>query len=289
MKSKSTLPILNAAIALCLTALVGFTAKTFAQAQSTAPATSITAAKKTIQAAQERLQALGYQPGVADGMMGSKAVAGLKKFEADRGLPVTGVLDQKTLRALGVGSTSKSVPSAPTSSLASGLLRSGDFLINYAAESAFKGTITVTAHDSDCRTLSFAIDVTWAGGGGQDLPLEPFAVFYPGITFRFVGDSCIPAKGTEFDADNRSLSGTPMTDANIMLVGSGRKSLESDGPVNLTGSSVMDTSQGTAVVEFIASPDSPLVFQLTRDGYQYISGSGTVKLPDGKIYAFPPK
>jgi peptidoglycan hydrolase-like protein with peptidoglycan-binding domain len=67
---------------------------------ATAPATSTAAAKKTIQAAQERLLALGYQPGAADGVMGAKGIAALKKFQADRSLPVTGQLDRKTLDAL---------------------------------------------------------------------------------------------------------------------------------------------------------------------------------------------
>lgn len=101
MKVKASPLILNVATVLLLTAFIGFTAKTFAQAQSTAPATSTSAAKKTIQGAQERLLALGYQPGTADGVMGAKAIAALKKFQADHGLPPTGQLDQKTLAALG--------------------------------------------------------------------------------------------------------------------------------------------------------------------------------------------
>jgi hypothetical protein len=68
---------------------------------ATAPANPAGTAKKTIQGAQERLLALGYQPGAADGVMGPKAVAALEKFQADRGLPVTGQLDRKTLNALG--------------------------------------------------------------------------------------------------------------------------------------------------------------------------------------------
>jgi peptidoglycan hydrolase-like protein with peptidoglycan-binding domain len=67
---------------------------------ATAPATSTAAAKKTIQGAQERLLALGYQPGAADGVMGAKAIAALKKFQSDHSLPVTGQLDRKTLDAL---------------------------------------------------------------------------------------------------------------------------------------------------------------------------------------------
>jgi ankyrin repeat protein len=68
---------------------------------ATAPATSTAAAKKTIQGAQERLLALGYQPGAADGVMGAKAITALKKFQSDHSLPATGLLDRTTLDALG--------------------------------------------------------------------------------------------------------------------------------------------------------------------------------------------
>jgi hypothetical protein len=54
----------------------------------------------TVQAAQGRLLALGYQSGAADGVMGAKAIAALKKFQADHGLSATGQLDRKTLEAL---------------------------------------------------------------------------------------------------------------------------------------------------------------------------------------------
>jgi peptidoglycan hydrolase-like protein with peptidoglycan-binding domain len=118
MKPKSALPMLNVAIAVCLTFLIGFGAIAFTQGQpTTAPATTTTAtaAKKIVQGAQERLQALGYQPGSADGVMGTKAVAALKKFQSDHSLPVTGQLDRKTLDALHVGNLSGTIL-APTTS-----------------------------------------------------------------------------------------------------------------------------------------------------------------------------
>jgi ankyrin repeat protein len=101
MKSKSTLPVLNLVIALCLTVLIGYTVMTFAQGQHTAVTTTSTAvSKEVVQRAQERLQALGYQPGAADGVLGTKAIAALKRFQSDSGLPITGVLDSKTLDTL---------------------------------------------------------------------------------------------------------------------------------------------------------------------------------------------
>ena len=81
---------------------------------ATVPATSTAATKKAIQGAQERLQALGYQPGSTDGVMGAKTAAALKKFQSDRGLSATGILDRKTKDALSAGNTAakSSTPAA---------------------------------------------------------------------------------------------------------------------------------------------------------------------------------
>jgi hypothetical protein len=86
-----------------------------AQGQVAALATSTAVAKKTIQAAQERLQALGYQPGLADGVMGATANAALKKFQSDRGLSADAVLDRKTMDALNI--RPEEVAAEPTESL----------------------------------------------------------------------------------------------------------------------------------------------------------------------------
>ncbi len=86
----------NIVVLLCFSAVL-----TFAQGKpTTAPASPTGTTKKTIQRAQESLQARGYQPGSADGVMGTKAIAALKKFQSDRGLTITGQLDSKTLEAL---------------------------------------------------------------------------------------------------------------------------------------------------------------------------------------------
>jgi hypothetical protein len=64
------------------------------------PKDSESPSQNTIQGAQQRLQALGYQPGSADGIIGAKTVLALKKFQADHKLPITGALDARTVDAL---------------------------------------------------------------------------------------------------------------------------------------------------------------------------------------------
>jgi peptidoglycan hydrolase-like protein with peptidoglycan-binding domain len=46
---------------------------------------------------ESRLDALGLQPGQVDGRLDSDARDALRAFQGDRGLPVTGFLDEPTL------------------------------------------------------------------------------------------------------------------------------------------------------------------------------------------------
>jgi hypothetical protein len=65
--------------------------------------------------------------------------------------------------------------------------------------------------------------------------------------------------------------------------------LVSSGPMLLSGNVSMAMSASGAVIDFDSSLSDPLVFQLTKSGYQYVSGTGGVKLPSGKVYTFPEK
>jgi len=49
---------------------------------------------------QARLNQLGYPVGSPDGIFGKKSIEGLKSFQKDRGLPVSGKLDSATISAL---------------------------------------------------------------------------------------------------------------------------------------------------------------------------------------------
>ncbi len=51
---------------------------------------------------QERLARLGYQPGPVDGRIGAKTRTAIRQFQKDRGLPATGRIDNRFLKALGV-------------------------------------------------------------------------------------------------------------------------------------------------------------------------------------------
>ena len=55
-----------------------------------------------VRQAQLTLNQAGYSVGFPDGRVGALTIAGIKKFQSDKSLPVTGTLDSVTLSALGV-------------------------------------------------------------------------------------------------------------------------------------------------------------------------------------------
>ncbi len=57
-------------------------------------------AKRDVVFAQRRLARLGYAPGEADGIPGARTRRAIRRFQADRGLPVTGRLDAAVMAAL---------------------------------------------------------------------------------------------------------------------------------------------------------------------------------------------
>jgi len=71
-----------------------------------APRTSSPAAAKgpedVVKRAQEALNAAGYNVGTPDGHAGTRTVSAIRGFQADRGIPISGTLDEPTLVALGL-------------------------------------------------------------------------------------------------------------------------------------------------------------------------------------------
>ena len=69
---------------------------------TTTPAKPAAKPSDTIRRAQQALNAGGYKVGVPDGRAGAQTISGLKKYQADRHLPVTGKFDAVTLKSLGI-------------------------------------------------------------------------------------------------------------------------------------------------------------------------------------------
>ena len=60
---------------------------------------------ETLRRAQQALNAAGYKVGVPDGRAGKQTVSTLRKYQADRHLPVNGKLDAVTLKSLGLAAS----------------------------------------------------------------------------------------------------------------------------------------------------------------------------------------
>ena len=54
---------------------------------------------------QQRLQELGYDPGAADGIFGTRTQQAVQAFQRDYGLSADGIVGEKTLAALGLSSS----------------------------------------------------------------------------------------------------------------------------------------------------------------------------------------
>jgi photosystem II stability/assembly factor-like uncharacterized protein len=81
------------------------TAKGRTAKKAAVPAKPAPKPSDTIRRAQQALNAGGYKVGVPDGRAGTQTISGLKKYQADRHLPVTGKFDEVTLKSLGISRT----------------------------------------------------------------------------------------------------------------------------------------------------------------------------------------
>ena len=70
----------------------------------------LTRADSTVQEAQQELKEQGYYFGQINGEKDADTIAAIRRFQIRSGLPITGELDEQTLRTLRSGTASSSVP-----------------------------------------------------------------------------------------------------------------------------------------------------------------------------------
>lgn len=145
----------------------------------------------------------------------------------------------------------------------------------------FTGVITISSKANNSRQILYSIDVIYEGKDGI-LP-NFFEIFYPGLKFIFIGNSCIPDKSRGYDSIcniRHEVEGGTMglKDGKIVTSGTGR--------IRISGTINMLVADKASVYEIQTLSSEPFVLQLTKAGFKYLSGKGIVKLPDGKIFDF---
>jgi len=83
----------------------GRSGKKKTSATRSAQNTAIAKPNDTVRRAQQALNAAGYNVGVPDGRAGKQTVSALKRYQADRHLPVNGKFDDITLKSLGLAAS----------------------------------------------------------------------------------------------------------------------------------------------------------------------------------------
>ena len=73
------------------------------KASSSRPAAPSIERSEQVKQAQEALNAAGYDVGTPDGAAGTRTVSAIRGFQAEKGIPISGKLDDATLTALGLG------------------------------------------------------------------------------------------------------------------------------------------------------------------------------------------
>ena len=95
-----------------LTLLIFISLYPLAQAAETIPLDK-SLNKDKIYRAQKRLMELGYDSGLIDGILGGKTKSAIKEFQREKGVPVTGILDQRTTKMLFSSKNQSKVESYP--------------------------------------------------------------------------------------------------------------------------------------------------------------------------------
>jgi hypothetical protein len=129
----------------------------------------------------------------------------------------------------------------------------------------------------------FKVGAEYVGDSPEKVQFKP-SFYAIGAEHRFAGHVFIPLVNEDaeyaFDVKRElsrsgeigfSFSGGSLTPLSIYVF-------------NATVASTL--KENAKALEVTASPKDPLILNVTDQGYKYLKGSGTVKLPSGKVYTF---
>ncbi len=146
-----------------------------------------------------------------------------------------------------------------------------------------KGMITITtSNGADCRKPSYSGKFEALSDPTPELPVAVmhgpsiFLSFLPGVQHKFIGHVCWPgADSTLTGVNENSETGGDYRGDTVILVA----------PISIVEGSFVLKAQ-SPVFEIKSDPSNPLVLLLTPQGYKRVSGKGTVRTPNGRVYDF---
>jgi hypothetical protein len=219
--------------------------------------------RTAVSAAQKALQQLGYDVGPADGAWGRRSEAATRLFQKDLGIAETGIVDDALSRTL--------------AQLVRNLVPETAFLSKTSSDYQLRGQMDVTAA-AGCRQPSYSVNVS-VTSPPSGFAAEQFPLFHPGVRYKFANVVCIAADNTAHRLTrNLALRGS-------MSIEEGR--VISSGRMTASGSVAVTMDDGVPVFEITSDATDPLILYLSRGGFIYASGKGTLVTPAGTRYAFP--
>jgi hypothetical protein len=146
------------------------------------------------------------------------------------------------------------------------------------------GVVTITGQSDDCSEQKFAgkMDVgpgyEQASGGAAFISL----MFLPGVRHSYSGKACLPAADMNFKIVDGNIHADTESNGRTEI---GRMTVS--GPAEITCTIGLDPANQAKAFQIRSTGAKPLVLEVTKRGYRYVSGSGTVQTPSGKRFNFP--
>ena len=154
----------------------------------------------------------------------------------------------------------------------------------YSHETDAEGSVKMNEIAS-CAGVKF--DGRWTPVGDQAVPMNRSSgvlglAFEPGVQHHFTGKVCIPGPKLPYmeDATSNAAFKTILNKDEEYIAAH-------EGPVNFSGSATFASKDSVGKVFMVESDaNSPLTLLVTRQGYRYHSGKGSIVTPDGHRYEF---
>ena len=143
------------------------------------------------------------------------------------------------------------------------------------------GVVTIIGKSSDCSPVEIqgSVNVGHSYRGSPSFSMG--VVFLPGVNHQFTGHICLPilasrVKVAEFKANVEYPDGADVFSGGVI-----------SGPVSYRATASLanlDSVTKSTSFQIDNEGSTPLVLQVTPEGYKYVSGAGTVMTPSGKRF-----